>query len=133
MTTAMRFGKRTLLLVEDDGLVMDSLRTRLSGAGFVVHTARNGNEALKQLVSVRPDAMILDINMPEMDGFSVLEVLRQELPHLRVPVLVLTARNTADDVKRAIELGARDYVVKTQLEAELLGRVERLFRTAKAA
>jgi DNA-binding response OmpR family regulator len=120
-------SRKRLLVAEDDHNVRELIRTRLTAAGFDVHTAHNGAEALSRVMSVRPDAMVLDINMPELDGFSVLEALKAR-GHL-FPVLILTARHAADDVRRAVSLGAKDYLTKPFTEAQLMARVARLLRT----
>ncbi|MDP3491686.1 MAG: response regulator [Hyphomonadaceae bacterium] len=118
--------KYRILVAEDDRDIRELIRTRLITAGFEVHTARNGSEALSSVSAVRPDVLVLDINMPEVDGFAVLEALgaRGQL----LPVLVLTARHAVDDVKRAIKLGAKDYLTKPFSEAQLQARVGRLLR-----
>ncbi|RZJ96829.1 MAG: response regulator [Brevundimonas sp.] len=123
-------GPRRILLAEDDALVREGLRARLASAGYDVHTARSGTEALQRIVALKPDVLVLDINMPEMDGFGVLEALKEFHPGSDMQVLVLTARQTAEDVQKALALGARDYIVKAQAEATLLRRVERLLRPA---
>jgi DNA-binding response OmpR family regulator len=119
--------RHRILVAEDDHDVRELIRTRLNSAGFDVHTARNGAEALARISAVQPDAMVLDINMPEMDGFSVLEALRKR--DRLFPVLILTARHAADDVRRAVSLGAKDYLTKPFTEAQLMARVARLLRT----
>ena len=122
--------RKRVLIAEDDGLIRDTLRTRLSVAGYEVHVARTGTEAMQRIVAIDPHVLILDINMPEMDGFEVLEALRTEHPDRKLPVLVLSARRSEADVRRAIELGAHDYVLKAQVEIGVLGRLERLMRAA---
>ena len=122
--------RKRVLIAEDDALVREALRTRLLVAGYEVHVARTGTEAMQRILSVQPDVLILDINMPEMDGFGVLEALRTEQPNLKMPVMVLSARRNEEDVKRAVALGAQDYVLKAQAETDLLGRVQRLLRKA---
>jgi two-component system OmpR family response regulator len=97
-------------------------------ANYDVHVASNGNEALSQILRLRPDAMILDINMPEMDGFAVLEALRARREMPRPATMVLTARHAEEDVRRALMLGAKDYLTKPFSEAQLLARVARLLR-----
>lgn len=118
--------KLKILVVEDDQDVRELIRTRLNLCGYEVQTARNGAEGLDWVMSFMPDAMVLDINMPELDGFGVLEGLKAR--GLRIPVLVLTARHAADDVRRAIGLGAKDYLTKPFTEAQLQARVARLLR-----
>ena len=115
-----------VLVVDDDAGVRDLIRVRLFGAGYDVHTARDGVEAMSRIGELRPNAMVLDINMPLMDGFGVLAAMKQE--HISLPVLVLTARHAGDDVRRAIGLGAKDYLTKPFNEAQLLARVARLMR-----
>lgn len=115
-----------VLVVDDDANVRDLIRVRLDQAGYDVHTARTGIEAISRIGELDPSAMVLDINMPEMDGFGVLAAMKQEGRSL--PVLVLTARHAGDDVRRAIGLGAKDYLTKPFSEAQLLARVARLMR-----
>lgn len=117
-----------LLVAEDDALVREAVCMRLSTAGYEVHTARSGKEALERILTLKPDALLLDINLPGMDGFEVLEALRTGMPDLVLPTLVLTQRQAAEDVKRALALGARDYLVKTSLGEQLPGRVARLLK-----
>src|SRR5690606_8419308 len=95
--------------------------------GYEVHVARNGVEALQKAEELAPDGLILDINMPEVDGFGVLEALRGRSTR-RLPVLMLTARHAGDDVRRAVSLGAKDYLAKPFNRDQLLARVARLVR-----
>jgi DNA-binding response OmpR family regulator len=125
-------GKARILIAEDDPGVRQLIRTRLELAGYEAHTARNGREAIDRVRSLRPHAMVLDINMPEMDGFEVLEALPTCLVG-RIPVLVLTARHASEDVRRAIGLGAKDYLTKPFNETQLLARVARILRPAPPA
>lgn len=115
-----------VLVVDDDANVRDLIRVRLDQAGYDVHTARTGIEAIGRIGELNPGAMVLDINMPEMDGFGVLAAMQQK--QVSLPVLVLTARHAGDDVRRAIGLGAKDYLTKPFNEAQLLARVARLMR-----
>jgi two-component system OmpR family response regulator len=121
--------KRKILVAEDDSGIRLIIRTRLEAAGYQVETARNGLEAMNVAQAFRPDALVLDINMPELDGFGVLERL-QKASETRIPTLVLTARHAADDVKRAVRLGAKDYLTKPFSETQLMARVARLLRPA---
>ncbi len=122
---------RRVLVVDDDASIRDLVSTRLTLAGYVVLTGRNGAEALTRLGERRYDAMVLDLSMPEVDGFEVLAKLKT-LAFTAPPTLVLTARHDASDVSRAIQLGARDYLAKPFADRQLLMRVARLFRTRAA-
>ena len=117
-----------ILVAEDDAGVRDLIRTRLRMTGYDVHIARTGIEALDRIGELRPDAMVLDINMPEMDGFGVLKGMGARANGARIPVLVLTARHAVEDVKLAVSLGAKDYLTKPFSEGQLVARVARLLR-----
>lgn len=119
---------KRLLVAEDDPTVLELICTRLWLAGYEVFQARDGSQALTALTDIRPVVVILDLNMPVLDGFGVLEHLRKT-PHLRgIPTMVLSARNFEDDVQKAMRLGARDYLMKPFNDQDLLKRVERLLR-----
>ena len=126
--TPFRDAPRRMLVVDDDVSILELVSTRLTLAGHMVLTARNGGEALRRLTERRYDGMVLDLNMPQMDGFAVLECMA-DLAHPRPPTLVLTASHNAADVQRAVKLGARDYLSKPFDDRQLLMRVARLFRT----
>ena len=121
--------KSRLLVVDDDPMILELLVTRLELAGYQVHTARDGHEALNRLAEVHPQAMILDVNMPRLDGFSVLRHLKSTGRIMSLPVMVLTARYQASDVQEAIKLGARDFLAKPFKDNQLFKRVERLLRS----
>ena len=119
-----------ILVVEDDAMVLELITTRLELAGFQTFYARNGAEGLRRLGEVRPDGLILDINMPVMDGFEVLRQLKEDKSVQRPPTLVLTARNRPEDVRNALSLGARDYIAKPFNDEQLIARTSRLVRKA---
>jgi two-component system OmpR family response regulator len=121
-------GRTRILVVEDDQIILDLITTRLDIAGYDTYFARDGFEGLKRLHELRPSALVLDLNMPRLDGFGLLRKMRQEA--LNVPTMVLTARNQPDDVRQAITLGARDFLAKPFKDEQLLQRVGRLLRRA---
>ena len=121
-----------ILVVEDEPMVLELIVTRLELGGFQCFAARDGHQALHRLREVRPVGMLLDINMPGLDGFGVLERMRSDEAIGRVPTMVLTARNQPEDVARAVRLGARDYLSKPFRDEQLLARVARLIRKAPA-
>lgn len=127
-------AKSRILVVDDDPMILELLVTRLDLAGYEVVTARDGHEALKRIPDTHPHAMILDINMPRLDGFGVLQHLKSTGRILTLPVMVLTARYQASDVQEAIKLGAIDFLAKPFRDKQLFMRVERLLRsTARPA
>jgi DNA-binding response OmpR family regulator len=119
----------SVLVVDDDGDVRALVAELLTRAGYEVNQAPNGREALKMLFDERPDLVLLDINMPELDGWGTLERIR-ELSD--VPVLMLTALGAELEKVRALRAGADDYVTKPFGRQELLARVESLLRRAPA-
>jgi two-component system OmpR family response regulator len=123
--------ERTRVVVaDDDDAMLELLVTRLELGGYHAFTARDGFKALEAIYATRPQGVILDIGMPRMDGFGVLAALRSNARFRHTPVLVLTARNAAEDIKRAISLGAKDYMTKPFDNQLLLARVARLTRRA---
>lgn len=120
-------GER-ILVVDDDPHMRDLLCTRLDLAGYRATSANDGFQALHCLRAVRPAAMILDITMPQLDGFGVLERLKRMSVFHALPIMVLTARHQTGDVQRAIAMGARDFMAKPFNDGIFLQRVRRLLR-----
>ncbi len=125
----LRAGKGArVLVVDDDPMMLELITTRLDLAGYEAHGARDGRQGLERLRELRPSAMVLDINMPIMDGFGVLQHLRETGQLAALPVMVLTARHETTDVQLAIQLGARDYLAKPFNDQQFLLRITRLLR-----
>jgi DNA-binding response OmpR family regulator len=116
--------KKRVLIVEDEEGLIEGLEHNFKFEGYDVLTARNGADGLKMALKQKPDVVILDIMLPEKDGFTVLKELRQR--HREIPVLVMTARNFEADVLKGFDLGADDYVTKPFGIKELMARVKRL-------
>jgi len=115
-----------ILIVEDENKIGDYLRQGLTEAGFVVDLARNGLDGQHLAMTEDYDLLILDVMLPDVDGWQILKSLREA--GRTVPVLFLTARDTIDDRVKGLELGADDYLVKPFAFAELLARVRTLLR-----
>ena len=116
--------QKKILIVEDEEGLLDGLAHNFRYDGYEVLTAKNGQEGLRLALKQKPDAVLLDIMLPEKDGFTVLKELRQR--HRDIPVLVMTARNFEADVLKGFDLGADDYVTKPFSIKELMARVKRL-------
>jgi DNA-binding response OmpR family regulator len=117
-----------LLVVEDDGKLVRILRRGLESEGYEVDTARTGHEALSQAGEHRYDAVLLDLRLPGIDGFTVCEALRRREPW--IPVLMMTALTDIADRIRGLDAGADDYLVKPFDFGELLARLRALIRRA---
>lgn len=111
---------RTVLVVEDEQHLAETLRYNLEGEGYRVRTAADGIEGLSLARTLQPDLVLLDLMLPAMDGVGVLRGIREES---QVPVLLLTARTSEADRVRGLDLGADDYITKPFSVAELLARV----------
>jgi CheY-like chemotaxis protein len=117
-------GKIRVAAADDDPTVLALVRTALENFGMECHMAADGPSALDIIRRERPHAVVLDVNMPEMDGYEVLAAIRRE--GIPVRVLLLTARQQEGDVLRGFALGADDYVVKPFSPMELVARLRRL-------
>jgi two-component system response regulator MprA len=117
-----------ILVVDDDRGLRDVLRRSLMLGGYSVELAESGGDALAQLTSKTPDAVILDIGLPDIDGLEVCRLLRRE--GNRVPVLMLTARDAVSDRIEGLDAGADDYLVKPFDVDELKARMRALLRRA---
>jgi two-component system response regulator MprA len=115
-----------ILVVDDDQAVRDSLRRSLVFNGYEVDLAENGEEALRQVSSRHPDAVVLDVMMPRLDGIATCRALRASGND--VPILVLTARDAVADRVAGLDAGADDYLAKPFALEELLARVRALLR-----
>ncbi len=115
-----------ILIADDEPLLTEMLDFRLRAKGFETVIAHDGREALAQFAEAGPDAMVLDAMMPVHDGMEVLRRIRASEAGRSVPVIMLSARRNEDDIVRALEAGASDYIVKPFLPEELLVRLQRL-------
>ncbi len=119
-----------LLIVDDEDNLRSMLAAALRHHGYEVTTASNGREALEQIPREHPDLVLLDVMMPDLDGFEVLRRLRND--HDRTPVLFLTARDTTEDKVRGLTLGGDDYLQKPFSLDELVARAEAILRRTGA-
>lgn len=101
-----------VLLVEDDPAVLEMYRLRLELDGYQVHTARDGEEGLQKAGELSPDIIFLDIRLPKMDGFQVLEKLRSQPTTKAIPVIILSNYSEKDLVEKGLRLGAHEYLIK---------------------
>ncbi len=118
-----------ILVVDDDQAVRDSLARSLQYSGYEVTSASDGLEALAKLSAIRPDAVIMDVMMPRLDGLEATQMLRSTGNDL--PILILTARDAVGDRVDGLDAGADDYMVKPFALDELLARLRALTRRSR--
>jgi len=116
---------KKILLVEDDDSLASVYLTRLEAEGFMVKRVPNGEEALSATIAFHPDLILLDVMMPKVSGFDVLDILRNTPETANVQVIMLTALSQESDKQRAVDLGVDDYLVKSQVViADVVERVK---------
>jgi DNA-binding response OmpR family regulator len=117
--------QRKILLVEDDDSLASVYSMRLEAEGFAIKRVPNGEDALSAALEFRPDLILLDVMMPKVSGFDVLDILRNTPETANLQVIMLTALSQESDKARAEELGVDDYLVKSQVViADVVERVK---------
>jgi DNA-binding response OmpR family regulator len=115
---------KRILLVEDDDALANVYLTRLQSEGFEMRRVANGEDALASAISYKPDLVILDVMMPKVSGFDVLDILRNTPETANLKIIMLTALSQESDKQRAKALGVDDYLVKSQVViADVVERV----------
>ena len=118
---------QTVMVVDDDADILDVTRLALEGGGYRVLPAHSGPEALRTIEQSRPDLILLDINMPDMDGWQVLRMLKVDERTTSIPVAMFSIKMEVRDRLHGIQEGAFDYIVKPFSTEDLLRRVRRIF------
>lgn len=124
------FRNKLILVVDDEERMARFIRLNLEHDGFQVVEAHKGMDAVNELRTKMPDVVLLDVMMPDIDGFEVLQLIRETST---VPVIMLTAKGEEDDRVRGLELGADDYVTKPFSPRELVSRVRAVLRRTEMA
>jgi DNA-binding response OmpR family regulator len=123
---ALPTGRRRILIIEDEPDLVRGLRDALEFEGFVIAAANRGREGVDMAREQVPDLVLLDLMLPDMNGFAVCEEIRTTSPF--VPIIMLTARSQESDKIRGLEVGADDYVTKPFSVGELVARIGAIFR-----
>lgn len=113
---------KTILIVEDDPAMLRGLKDNFEARGFRVQTANDGRRGLAALVSEPPDVLLLDLMLPTLNGYELCRQARAH--HLRMPIIMLTAKGQEEDIVQGLGLGADDYITKPFDIAALVARVE---------
>lgn len=109
---------KKILLIEDEEIMIDLLQRKLSQEGYEVSVARDGEEGLKLIREIKPDLILLDIIMPKMGGFEVMEEMQKDKELKKIPVIVISNSGQPVELDRAKELGARDWLIKTEFNPQ---------------
>jgi CheY-like chemotaxis protein len=123
----------TIIVADDDRTTVMMVQSILRTWKINCLVAHNGKDAMEQTRKIRPDALLLDVSMPDMDGFQVLSALRSDPATRSIPVVMLTAAQSETEIVRGFELGADDYITKPFRAHEMLARIKRLVRNREAA
>ena len=120
-----------ILVVDDEADVTKMISARLKKAGYNVHGVLSGKEAMDYVKTNRPDLMLLDIMMPEMDGYEVASQFRKDPKISLIPIIMLTAKKSTDDKIKSLKMGIEDYITKPYNPDELIARIEAVLRRMK--
>lgn len=118
--------KKRMLIVDDSPSVRKLVEFTLKAKGFQVSSAGDGQEALELAAKEQFDAIILDINMPRMNGFEFLHKMRADVAYASIPIIMLTTEGQDEDKDKAVELGATAYIVKPFKPTQLLAFLEKI-------
>jgi DNA-binding response OmpR family regulator len=122
---------KRILIIDDDVSFRDLLRIHLSAAGFRVQVAEDGVTGGRALLENMPDLIVSDLNMPFLDGFELLSLLRAEAETALIPVILLSGRSDGDTMAKAVELGAADFLTKPVTSEQLFESIEACFARTK--
>jgi DNA-binding response OmpR family regulator len=120
---------QTILVVEDEPNIVESLSFLMKKAGFIVRVARDGNTAIRTIESEAPDLVLLDIMMPRRDGYEVCRTIRANPDWDHVRIIMLSAKGRDLDRRKGLELGADDYITKPFSTREIVERVQEILGT----
>lgn len=118
-----------VLLIEDDNFLVNIYKTKFEMEGFKVSVSENGEAGLVEIKKKKPDIVLLDILLPKMDGFTVLEKVKNDKEIKDIPVILLTNLGQKDDVQKGLDLGAADYLIKAHFKpSETVDKVRKVLK-----
>jgi CheY-like chemotaxis protein len=117
---------KKILLVEDEEIMINLLKRKLAAENYEVSVAKDGEEGLRTMKEIKPDLVLLDIVMPKMGGFEVMEKMQEEKALTKIPVIVISNSGQPVELDRAQKLGAKDWLIKTEFDPqEVIDKVVR--------
>ena len=124
--------KAKIILIEDDNFLVEMYTTKFELEGFAVVSAEDGQKGLEMVKRENPDIILLDILMPKMDGFAVLDALKKDKALADIPVILLTNLGQKDDVKKGFEKGAVGYLIKAHfMPSEVVDKIKKILKEHK--
>jgi len=122
--------QKKVLIVEDDDFLLQMYGTKLELENYGVIMATDGSKGLKAAIKEKPDLILLDLNLPVMDGFKVMEELKKNAETKEIPILVLTNYGQKENIDRCLNLGAADYLIKAHfVPSEVIERIKKIIKT----
>lgn len=112
--------KKKILIIEDEKILLDLLQKKLSQEGYDIMATHNGEEGLKAMREQKPDLVLLDIIMPKMSGFEVMEEMNKDAELKEIPIIIVSNSGQPVELERAQSLGAKDWLVKTEFDPQLV-------------
>ena len=120
-------NKKLIMLVEDDEFLAELYATKLKLENYEVILATDGEKGLKMIKEKKPDLILLDIILPKMDGFEILKAIKNEKELKDIPVILLTNLSQKDEVKKGLDLGANDYLIKAHfMPSEVVDKIKKV-------
>ncbi len=121
-------AKKNILIIEDDEFFRGLLVKRLAKEEFEVSVASDGKEAIEKTKKVKPDLILLDLVLPLVDGFEVLKKIKEDTSTSSIPIIILSNLDKKEDIERGLQLGAMDYMVKSQFTLDIIiTRIKSIF------
>ena len=117
---------KSILIIEDDPVLLRGLKDNFEAQGYDVRTARDGQKGIDALLATPPDLLLLDLMLPKVNGYEICQTARSR--HLEMPIIMVTAKGQEDDIVRGLDVGADDYVTKPFSIRELIARVKAFLR-----
>ena len=119
--------KKSILLIEDDEFLAELYATKLNLEGFDIALAVDGEKGLKMIKEKKPSLILLDIILPKLDGFEILKIIKADKKLKNIPVILLTNLSQKDEVKKGLDLGADDYLIKAHfMPSEVVKKIQRM-------
>ena len=123
---------RSILIIEDEEVILDVLSAKLRKEGYTVYTAKNGEEGIREFKDKKPSLVLLDIIMPKQDGYDVLRAAQNDATINKTPVIIISNSGQPVEIDKALQLGAVDYLIKAQFEPEeVIDKINIAFSTMK--